>query len=125
MDVTLILPARNDDFAVAAACRSYYIDLIGAGVKIYEYNAGLLHAKSMTIDGEITLIGSANMDCRSFALNFENNILLVDAGATTAIRSRQMAYLSDCTRITAEDVAGWSWRRQAWNNAFAIFGPLL
>ena len=125
VDVTLILPARNDDFAVAAASRSYYADLIGAGVKIYEYNAGLLHAKSITMDGEITLIGSANMDCRSFALNFENNILLVDAGATAAMRSRQMAYLSDSTRITAEDVAGWTWRRQAWNNAFAIFGPLL
>ena len=125
VDVTLILPARNDDFAVAAASRSYYADLIGAGVKIYECNAGLLHAKSMTIDGEITLIGSANMDCRSFALNFENNILLVDAGTTAAMHSRQMAYLSDSTRITAEDVARWSWRRQAWNNAFAIFGPLL
>lgn len=125
VDVTLILPARNDDFAVAAASRSYYADLIGAGVKIYEYNAGLLHAKTITIDGEITLIGSANMDCRSFALNFENNILLADAGVTAAVRSRQWAYLFDSTRITAEDVAKWSWRRQAWNNALAILGPLL
>jgi cardiolipin synthase len=125
VDVTLILPARNDDLAVAAASRSYYADLIGAGVKIYEYNPGLLHAKTITMDGEITLIGSANMDCRSFALNFENNILLADAGTTAAMRSRQMEYLSDSTLITAAEVAGWSWRRQALNNAFAIFGPLL
>ena len=125
VDVRLILPARNDDFAVAAASRSYYADLIGAGVQIYEYDAGLLHAKTMTIDGQITLIGSANMDCRSFALNFENNVILSDAGVTAAMHSRQMEYLSDSTRITAEDVAGWSWRRQAWNNALAIFGPLL
>lgn len=125
VEVTLILPARNDNFAVAAASRSYYADLIGAGVKIYEYNAGLLHAKSITMDGEITLIGSANMDCRSFALNFENNILLADVGVTGAMRSRQMEYLSDSTRITAIDVAGWSWLRQAWNNAAGIFGPLL
>ena len=90
VDVRLILPARNDDFAVAAASRSYYADLIAAGVRIYEYDAGLLHAKSITMDGEVTLIGSANMDCRSFALNFENNILLVDAGTTTAMRARQM-----------------------------------
>ncbi|WP_019954955.1 cardiolipin synthase [Yoonia vestfoldensis] len=123
--VTLILPARNDDFAVAAASRSYYADLIGAGVRIYEYNPGLLHAKSITVDGDITLIGSANMDCRSFALNFENNLLLADPGTTAAMRARQMAYLAESTRITARDVAQWSWRRQAWNNAFAIFGPLL
>lgn len=125
VDVTLILPARNDDFAVAAASRSYYADLLGAGVKIYEYDAGLLHAKTITIDGEITLIGSANMDCRSFALNFENNVLLSDARVTAAMHSRQMEYLSDSTRITAKYVAGWSWRRQAWNNALAIFGPLI
>lgn len=125
VDVTLILPARNDDFAVAAASRSYYADLIGAGVKIYEYDAGLLHAKTVTMDGEITLIGSANMDCRSFALNFENNILLADAEVTAIMHNRQVEYLSNSTRITAKDVAGWSWRKQAWNNALAIFGPLL
>jgi len=125
VDVTLILPARNDDFAVAAASRSYYADLIGAGVKLYEYRLGLLHAKSMTIDGEVTLIGSANMDCRSFALNFENNILLHDAEVTLALRARQLSYLEGSTRISAEQVAGWSWRRQLWNNALAIVGPLL
>ncbi len=125
VDVTLILPARNDAFAVAAASRSYYADLIAAGVKLYEYNPGLLHAKTMTIDGDVTLIGSANMDCRSFALNFENNILLCDVGVTAAMRDRQMSYLTDSTRITASAVARWSWPRQLWNNALAIVGPIL
>ena len=125
VDVTLILPARNDDFAVAAASRSYYADLIGAGVKLFEYRPGLLHAKSMTIDGEVTLIGSANMDCRSFALNFENNILLQDAEVTLMMRARQLSYLADSTRITAEQVGEWTWRRQIWNNTLAIVGPLL
>ena len=53
-------------------------DLLDAGVKIHEYVGGLLHTKSLTVDGEVTLIGSANMDRRSFDLNFENNILLYD-----------------------------------------------
>ena len=79
----------------------------------------------MTIDGAVTLIGSANMDCRSFALNFENNILLQDAEITLALRARQLSYLEDSTRISAEQVAGWGWRRQLWNNALAIVGPLL
>jgi cardiolipin synthase len=125
VEVTLILPARNDDFAVAAASRSYYADLIGAGVRLHEYNAGLLHAKTITVDGTVTLIGSANMDWRSFALNFENNILLCDAATTAAMRQRQMEYLSDSTPVTAEAVAAWSWRSRLWNNALAIVGPVL
>lgn len=125
VDVTLILPARNDDFAVGAASRSYYEDLIAAGVKIFEYRPGLLHTKSVTMDGEMTLIGSANMDCRSFALNFENNILLSDANLTAQMRARQMAYLQDSTRITSEMVRSWPWYRRLWNNAVAVVGPVL
>ncbi len=123
--VTMILPARNDDFAVGAAARSYYDDLISAGVRIFEYHPGLLHTKSVTVDGEITLIGSANMDCRSFALNFENNILLSDPEVTAAMRARQMEYLRDSTRVTAEMVEAWPWYRRLWNNALAVVGPVL
>ena len=55
VDVTLILPARNDDFAVGAASRSYYADLLDAGVRIFEFEGGLLHAKTLTLDGELAL----------------------------------------------------------------------
>ena len=57
--------------------------------KIYEYVGGLLHTKSLTLDGEITLIGSANMDRRSFDLNYENNILFYDPELTADVRARQ------------------------------------
>jgi cardiolipin synthase len=122
---TIIFPARNDDFAVAAASRSYYADLLAAGVRIHEYGAGLLHTKSMTVDGEVTLIGSANMDRRSFDLNYENNILLCDGAVTAQVRERQQQYLTACLQITSEEVDGWSWRRRLWNNAIAIAGPVL
>jgi cardiolipin synthase len=125
VDTTIIFPARNDDFAVQATSRSYYADLLAAGVKIYEYGAGLLHTKSMTVDGEVTLIGSANMDRRSFDLNYENNILLCDATATAEVRGRQQTYLATCRRITPEEVGAWSWRRRLWNNAVAIVGPVI
>ncbi len=125
VDTTIILPARNDDFAVAATSRSYYADLIAAGVKIHEYGAGLLHTKSVTVDGQVTLIGSANMDRRSFDLNYENNILLWDAAATAEMRERQGHYLAECRRITAEEVAQWSWGRRLWNNAVAVLGPVI
>ena len=53
----LIVPERNDSWIVAAASRSFYADLAAAGVKIYEYEGGLLHAKSVTVDGAVALIG--------------------------------------------------------------------
>lgn len=122
---TIVFPARNDDFAVGATCRSYYESLIDAGVRIFEYEKGLLHTKSLTLDGEITLIGSANMDRRSFDLNFENNILLRDAAATAAMRARQQSYLADSREIAAADVAAWGVGRRLWNNSLAIVGPVL
>ncbi|HEY3661687.1 MAG TPA: cardiolipin synthase [Chthoniobacterales bacterium] len=122
---TLILPARNDSFEVQAASRSYYSDLLAAGVRIFEYEGGLLHTKSLTLDGEITLIGSANMDRRSFDLNYENNILLYDAALTSDMRRRQDEYLARSHEVTAEMVAQWPITRRLWNNAVAMLGPIL
>jgi cardiolipin synthase len=110
---------------VAAASRSYYADLLAAGVKIHEYVGGLLHAKSVTVDGELTLIGSANMDRRSFDLNYENNILLFDPLLTFAMRERQQAYISQSRPVLREEVAAWPISRRLWNNSIATLGPLL
>jgi cardiolipin synthase len=89
VETTIIFPARNDSWIVAAASRSYCSDLLAAGVRIFEYEGGLLHTKSLTLDGEVTLIGSAHLDRRSFELNYENNILFYDLALTNAMRRRQ------------------------------------
>jgi cardiolipin synthase len=125
VDTSIIFPARNDDFAVGATSKSYYEDLLACGVKVYEYQKGILHAKTMTVDGEITLIGSANMDRRSFDLNYENNILLCNEDLTTDMRERQRQYQADCIEITAAEVAQWRWTKRLWNNTLAIVGPVL
>ncbi|MEZ5571281.1 MAG: cardiolipin synthase [Halioglobus sp.] len=122
---TLILPARNDSREVAAASRSYYEELLQAGVDIREYVGGLLHSKTVTLDGQISLIGSANMDRRSFELNFENNILLHDVELTAALRARQQRYIDSAVQVTMEDVKNWSLPRRLWNNAIAMLGPIL
>ncbi len=122
---TVVFPARNDSMIVAAASRSYYDELLGAGVRIFEYNPGLLHAKTVTMDGEIVLVGSANVDRRSFDLNFENNILIFDAGVTMDVRHRQESYIANSHAVEAADVAAWSTGRRLWNNAVAMFGPVL
>lgn len=122
---SIILPARNDSWFVGAASRSHYEELLDAGVHIHEYNGGLLHAKTLTVDGKTTLIGSANMDRRSFELNFENNILLHDDDLTQAIRRRQDEYISQSTPIEKTAVATWGWAYRLRNNVLAILSPVL
>jgi cardiolipin synthase len=99
--------------------------LLAAGVCIHEYEGGLLHTKSLTLDGEITLIGSANMDRRSFELNYENNILICDPTLTAEMRHRQDAYLAQSHPVTVEMVAQWPMTRRLWNNTIAMLGPIL
>jgi cardiolipin synthase len=122
---TIIFPQRNDSRIVGAASRSYYVDLLEAGVGIFEYVGGLLHTKSLTVDGELSLIGSANMDRRSFDLNYENNILFVDCQLTAALYERQQQYLASARRVTVEQVNAWTLPHRLWNNAVALFGPIL
>ena len=125
VETTIIFPLRNDSWIVAAASRSYYDELLAAGVRIFEYQGGLLHTKSLTLDGEVTLIGSANMDRRSFELNYENNILFYDRSLTADMRQRQQEYLARSHSVDAQVVAAWPMKRRLWNNTIAMLGPLL
>jgi cardiolipin synthase len=125
VETTIIFPARNDSWIVGAASRSYYADLLAAGVRIFEYEGGLLHTKSLTLDNEVTLIGSANMDRRSFELNYENNILFYDRSLTAEMRQRQDSYLASSRPVTIDMVERWTWRHQLWNNGIAMLGPVL
>ena len=109
----------------AARAAVTYAELLEAGVSVHEYVGGLLHTKSLTLDGEITLIGSANMDRRSFDLNYENNILIYDAEMTAAITERQRHYLAKSQPVTREMVRAWSMPRRLWNNTLAMLGPNL
>lgn len=121
----IIFPRRNDSWVVAAASRSYYGDLLAAGVEIREYEGGLLHAKTLTLDGEVSLIGSANIDRRSFELNAENNILVHDAEFTRAFRARQQVFLDASVPVTLADVEATPRWRQVFNNTIAMLGPVL
>jgi len=125
VNTTIIFPAKNDSRIVAAASESYYPELLDAGVKVFEYSGGLLHTKSMTLDGCVTLIGSANLDRRSFELNYENNILCYGSKITEDVRQLQMHYLSQSDPVTEEMIAEWSLFDRLWRNTIAMLGPLL
>ncbi len=79
----------------------------------------------MTVDGELALIGSANMDRRSFELNFENNMLIADTPLTAALRQRQQSYIEASVLVEATEVAAWGSARRIWNNTVAMLGPVL
>jgi len=79
VSVKLLVPGLSDSTIVNAAARSYYDDLLAAGVEIYLYRKGFVHAKTVVADRKIAIIGTANMDYRSFDLNFEVNAIVYDA----------------------------------------------
>ncbi|WP_394437656.1 phospholipase D-like domain-containing protein [Sphingobium naphthae] len=125
VDVTLVVPARNDSGFVGPASRAYYGPLLRAGVKIMEFRGGLLHAKIITVDEDLVFFGSTNLDFRSFDLNFENDILLRDPQFAAAMLARQRDYCLSAEQVTAADVRAWPAYRRIWCNALATIGPLI
>jgi cardiolipin synthase len=121
----MIVPRRCDSWIVAATSRSYYEDLIKAGVQLFEYRLGMLHSKTIIVDRRVGLIGSANLDRRSFELNFENNILFADEAFAGEVRRRQDEYLAASDRITPEDVARFGFFRRIVQNLLATMSPVL
>lgn len=78
LDVRLLVPLISDNRLVTLAARSYFDDLMAAGVKIYQYGPRMLHTKALLADDDVVIIGSANFDTRSFRLNFEVSVLIRD-----------------------------------------------
>jgi cardiolipin synthase len=78
LDVRLVVPKLSDSRLVTFAARSYFDELLAAGVKVYEFGPRLLHTKALLCDDDLAIIGSANFDHRSFRLNFEISLLFRD-----------------------------------------------
>lgn len=78
VDVRIMIPCMPDHLFVYWATYAYVGELLRSGAKVYIYDRGFLHAKTMVVDGEVTSVGSANFDRRSFRLNFEANAFIYD-----------------------------------------------
>ncbi len=104
VDTNLINSEVSDQFLVSNAERSYYEDLLNAGVKIYQYNAPiLLHAKTMSIDDDIAVIGSSNLDMRSFQLNLEVTLICYDAMVVADLRQIEANYIRKSKQVKLEE----------------------
>ncbi len=125
VDVTVILPERNDSLVVQATSEGFYYGLVSAGVRLMLFQGGLLHSKIITADGRMAMLGSANMDRRSFELNYEMNMLFLGGDVTERLDERQQGYIDRARPIALEDIRGWSVRRRLRNNLLALAAPIL
>ncbi len=107
VEVTLIVSASNNQRLTAWAQHSHYEELLAAGVRIALYRPHFLHAKHMRIDDDIALVGSINLDIRSFALNAEIGLLCYDRDVASRMRGIEASYLADADFPTLVD-----WRRR-------------
>ena len=103
VDVRLVLPGIPDKKLVFRLSRSYYVPLIRAGVRIYEYTPGFLHAKCYVSDDRVAVVGSINMDYRSLFLHFECGALLFHNSQVIALRDDVRATLPQCREVQLSD----------------------
>lgn len=109
LDVRLLAPERGDSKFVNAATQSFFPELLQAGVRIFLYKKGFVHAKTMVVDDSLAIVGTANMDIRSFDLNFEVNAFVYDAGINAQLEAAFMNDLKDSTEIDYDEWAKRSW----------------
>jgi cardiolipin synthase len=125
VDVRLMIPERADSRLIQIGNHSYVRQMLKAGVKVYFYKAGFLHAKMVAVDDELCTVGSTNMDFRSFEHNFEANAFIYDAAMTRRLKRIFLADQQQCERITCQ-----AWRKRPLGKRFIesvirLFSPML
>jgi cardiolipin synthase len=125
VDVTLVLPERNDSRLVRYASAASFEDLLKAGVRIALFTGGLLHTKSMVVDESVTLFGSVNVDTRSLRLNFEDSIIVYDPTFASEVLALQDQYLRSSRILTANAWQARGRGRRLLEDATRLVGPLL
>ncbi|MFD2645922.1 cardiolipin synthase [Pseudomonas japonica] len=103
VDVRILIPSRPDHRIVYAASSLFAFEAVRAGVRMFRYQPGFLHQKVMLVDDDVAAIGSANLDNRSFRLNFEITLITIDQGFASTVESMLINDFEQSREITAED----------------------
>jgi len=125
IDVIIIMPHIPDKQYAYLLARSYYEDLLKAGVMIYEYTPGFVHAKIFTSDHEKAVVGSVNLDFRSLYLHFECAAYLYKNDAVRHVEQDFQATLAECQEITLEDCKQFSVVKKLAGQVLRLFAPLM
>ena len=125
VEVSIIVPRDNDSMMVRWASRAFFSELLEAGVRIYQFEGGLLHTKSVLVDGQLSLVGTVNLDMRSLWLNFEITLVIDDDGFGSDLACVQEDYIARSKLLNAKE---WL-KRPFWHRLverlFYFFSPLL
>jgi len=125
IEVKLMVTGVVDHWLPYWSAHTYFEELLKAGVKIYHYKKGLMHAKTISIDGQVCSVGTANMDIRSFHLNYETNSLIYDERAAREIERQFLEDMKECREFTLEDFKALSPPVKIRNSLARLFAPLL
>ena len=125
VDVRIVTPGIPDKKIVFLLTQSYYSQLVDAGVKIYEYNPGFLHAKSFVCDDEVAIVGTINLDYRSLYLHFECGVWMYQSKAVMQVKEDVLHLLEDCTLITSEFCKNRNIMIRMVQSVLRLFAPLL
>ncbi len=125
VDVRIIIPRKSDSWAAQYASDSYIEQLLDSGVKVYRYCKGFVHAKTMVIDGIFTSIGTANLDYRSFSINFEINALLYDKEMAGRMEEVFKNDLAESEEVELERWKERSLKRKLQESFSRLWAPLL
>ncbi|MDE0939186.1 MAG: phospholipase D-like domain-containing protein, partial [Pirellulales bacterium] len=120
-----IVPSRVDNILVRFASQAFKGDLADAGIRVMQFEEGLLHTKSITIDGKVSLFGSLNLDPRSLHLNFEITLAVYDEIFTEKLRALQQSYIRQSHLMNREIWESRSNLVRFTENAARLLGPLL
>jgi cardiolipin synthase len=125
VEVTLIVPAKIDSKLVHFASRAHQADLLDAGVRVALFQGGLLHTKSITVDGRLSLFGSVNLDPRSFRLDFEITLAVYDPQFTASLRRLQQSYMDRSQMLNLAALRARSTLERFAEDATRLVGPVL
>ncbi|MDI9217832.1 cardiolipin synthase [Clostridium tertium] len=124
--ISVIFPKKADHFTVNKASQTYLAELVRSGVKVYLYNdSGFIHSKILTVDKKICTIGTANMDIRSFELNYEINALIYDQGITCEFNKIFSDLLISCTEFNLKEYESRSLSNKLIDGISRLFSSIL
>lgn len=125
IDVRIITPGIPDKKMVYMVTQSYYGELIQAGVKIFQYTPGFIHAKTVVVDDRIATVGTINFDYRSLYLHFECGVWMFDTDTIFEIRDDYLKTLESCDEVTMEQLAKTSGIKRLGQSLLKMFAPLM
>jgi cardiolipin synthase A/B len=125
VEVHLVVSETGDHPVVALAQESYYEELLEAGVRIHVYRTNFLHAKHLSIDDSVAVIGTSNLDIRSFELNAELMLMAYDGGVTARLATEQVRYFANSNLLSLPTWRQRSFSRKVAQNLARLLSPLL